>query len=99
MPKLPTRYYRIVVQTAFFALWVALVLVTKRPMDSWLAKHVPVSFFLRIDPLVTTVVCGGMRVGVSILFLGFVTLAITIVMGRVFCGWVCPLGSIFDVYG
>ena len=99
MPKLPTRYYRIVVQAAFFALWVALVLVTKRPMDSWLAKHVPVSFFLRIDPLVTTVVCGGMRVGVSILFLGFVTLAITIVMGRVFCGWVCPLGSIFDAYG
>lgn len=76
-----------------------MIYVTHHPMNSWLAKNVPVSLFLRIDPLVTTVVCGGMRIGISILMLGFVTLVVSMVLGRVFCGWVCPLGAIFDAYG
>ena len=95
----PTRRLRILVQAMVFALWVALIVATSHPVDSWLARHVPVSLFLRADPLVTTVVCGGMRVAVTITLLGFVTLAITVVLGRVFCGWLCPLGTIFDAWG
>ncbi len=94
-----TRQVRIASQTLTFGLWVALILVTKHPIENALTRNIPVSLFLRMDPLVTTVVSGGMRMLISITMLGFVTLAISLVMGRVFCGWVCPLGTVFDFVG
>ncbi|MCB9253578.1 MAG: 4Fe-4S binding protein [Bdellovibrionaceae bacterium] len=96
--SVPTRRIRILVQAGVFALWVALIYVTRHPLDSWLANHIPVNFLLRLDPLVMTVVCGGMRMAVTITLLAAVTFVVSVLLGRVFCGWICPLGSLFDAY-
>ena len=82
-----------------FSLWVGLILATHHPMESWIAQNIPVSLFLRIDPLVMTAVCGSMLIGVTLVLLGGLTLGVSLLLGRVFCGWICPLGTVFDAYG
>lgn len=99
MGHVPTRHYRIAVQWFAFLMWGALIVSTHYPLDNWIARHIPVSLFLRMDPLVMTVINGGLRMGVTITLLAAFTMLFSIVLGRVFCGWICPLGAIFDGYG
>ena len=56
----------------------------------------PYDLFLRVDPLVwLTVSTAAREVAVHVFFaLGLVV--VTALLGRVFCGWVCPLGSAQD---
>lgn len=57
----------------------------------------PVNIFLRADPLVflTTLDDSKTRIILAIPSLIFVIL--TLFLGRFFCWWVCPLGTIFDL--
>lgn len=86
---------RIIVQTTMLALFVTLVALTAfahlehRPaLRHWLGK------FLEIDPLIavasalaTHTVYGGLR-------WALVLLIPTLFLGRFFCGWICPLGTL-----
>jgi len=58
----------------------------------------PTSIFLEADPLVsisTALATGHMyHIGGTGLFLGIGLLLLTILLGRVFCGWVCPFGTV-----
>ncbi len=57
----------------------------------------PVEFFFQIDPLVlidTWIAGGVIETG---LLLGLVTLGITMLLGRFFCGWICPMGAIHNL--
>ena len=55
-------------------------------------KSLPVSLFLELDPLLAL----GSLLSSGVLFKGMalclIVVAITLIFGRVFCSWICPLG-------
>ncbi|MFA5183222.1 MAG: 4Fe-4S binding protein [Syntrophales bacterium] len=59
----------------------------------------PVKIFLDADPLVwlTTIIASRTFYGVFILAL--TVIIATIILGRVFCGWICPLGTLHHLAG
>ena len=86
------RRLRRVVQALFFSAWLVLLFVG-------LQRRVAFPFadlFFRFDPLmaVSTMLAG--QVWVGRVALALVTLALTVVLGRVWCGWICPLGTLLE---
>lgn len=52
--------------------------------------------FFRFDPLSGLTAMVAARVWIPRLGLGLVTIGLTLVLGRVWCGWICPMGTILD---
>jgi polyferredoxin/formate hydrogenlyase subunit 6/NADH:ubiquinone oxidoreductase subunit I len=91
---------RIVVQTvsfAFFALLLALtsyVELERRPaLRHWVSK------FLEIDPLISIGTALCVRRVYDGLIWSLVVLIPTFFLGRFFCGWICPYGSLHQFVG
>jgi len=89
------RRWRIVSQTAFFLLFLFLLMRTQYSGSDSL--RTPVKTLLEIDPLhlLTTLLATGAVAG--LMWLALITLALTFVFGRFFCGWVCPLGVLVQL--
>ena len=95
-----TRWFRRFCQVLFFLLFIWLLLSTfyhgiigdvEKATDT-LSR--PVSVFLQIDPLaaVTSLLAAGTlyeNLGWSL-----IVIVLTIFLGRVFCGWACPMGTL-----
>ena len=86
------RRVRRAVQLVFLAAFFALV-VLARPRPEADPSPLLKSFFL-VDPLILVVTWLAAHAVPLALLLSLAVVAVTIVMGRVFCGWVCPLGTI-----
>jgi len=82
-------------QIFFLGLFIVLFLGTTLVGEN---DHGPLArFFLQIDPLVllsTFISSGTILPG---MLLSLIVVAITLLLGRVFCGWICPLGTTFNV--
>ena len=104
-------WLRRLTQTLFLGFFLFLLIVSRLPQDIYLNYSLafsteqelrleqPVTFFFQLDPLVglTSLFSGhtlikGFWWGASILIL-------TILLGRVFCSFLCPLGTIHHVVG
>ncbi len=87
---------RRVVQTFFLILFFYLVVQTTfHPINQtggW------VTFFFELDPLILLASWIGTHKIISSLLLSLVTLAVTLVIGRWFCGWVCPFGALHHFF-
>jgi len=85
---------RIVSQTVFFSLFVFLVWVT------WFSRMggYPVSLFLELDPLVGIATALSTHTVYRGLWMGLFILIPALVLGRFFCNWMCPYGTLHQFF-
>jgi MauM/NapG family ferredoxin protein len=88
---------RRLVQLAALALFVALFLAA-RESRGWAADWAAKLFFL-LDPLLLAATFLAAHAVPLLLLVSLATLVATVLLGRVFCGWFCPLGTIHDAAG
>ena len=83
---------RIATQAVFLLLFLWLFLQTEAKGANELGY--PVKIFLDADPLIfiTTILAG--RDWYKTLYLAILVIIATVFLGRVFCGWICPLGTL-----
>jgi polyferredoxin len=65
----------------------------------WQLRGWPVNWMLELDPLAGIATLLSTRTLYDGLLWGLATVALTIVLGRVFCGWVCPFGAMHQFLG
>lgn len=79
-------------QILFLLLFIVLFFQARFPYETGL----PSDLFLRASPLIalTTILAG--RAFIATALIALIILLLTIPLGRFFCGWICPLGTVID---
>ena len=86
------RRARVTIQILAFAFYISLIFaVVQRRVAPPLAD-----IFFRFDPLSGLGAMLAHRAWIPNLALGLITVGITLIIGRVWCGWICPLGSLLE---
>ncbi len=83
------------IQALSLTLFVFLLWQTAFPL---VESFVPVDIFLRLDPLVVLLVPMAAKQWIPSLLVGMCVLLLTAVVGRLFCGYVCPMGITLDMF-
>lgn len=60
---------------------------------------VPVNLFSRLNPLQAVAAMIGGREIILLYLPALLTVVATLLYGRVWCGWICPLGAILELFG
>ncbi len=86
-------------QVFFFLLFLWFCIVTTLGEEWWQLRGWPVGWLIQLDPLVglgTLLATGTLYAG---LLWGIFTVVLTILLGRFFCGWICPFGALHQAVG
>ena len=90
---------RRICQIFFFILFFWFCLATTLGEQWWQLRGWPVNWILQLDPLVGLGTLLTTRTIYAGLVWGLATVVLTIVLGRFFCGWLCPFGSLHQFVG
>ena len=90
--SLAWRRARIAVQTAAFITFVYLLVGLVNNSSLILPHHL---FFI-LDPLAGITAMVGGREFIPVMAFGLITLVLAVFLGRAWCGWLCPMGTILD---
>lgn len=60
-------------------------------------RWLPGNLFSRLDPLVGLAAVLSSRAWIAFWAAALVTVVATVLLGRVWCGWICPVGTLLDV--
>jgi polyferredoxin len=98
------RKLRLTSQILFFALFLFLLLETEfrgsfKAVQGDIRLPYPVGIFLEADPLAAVANALSVRALYRGLLWSLVILIPTFFLGRFFCGWICPLGSMNHFFG
>jgi polyferredoxin len=91
------RRFRIASQGFFLLLFIFLFLQTESKGVDELGY--PVRLFLDFDPLILVTTLLSAHGAAVAFYLSLIMIAITVIFGRVFCGWACPLGTLHNMVG
>jgi len=98
-PKAPRapRLLRIIAQAFFLLLFLFLFIQT----ESKGADNIgyPAKFFLDFNPLLALAAFLSGHALLKGMLLSLITAAVSVIFGRVFCGWVCPFGTLHNIVG
>ncbi|NPV84484.1 MAG: 4Fe-4S binding protein [Anaerolineae bacterium] len=93
----PFRYWifaRKVIQYTALAGFITLLVVTRANRGGAIASHIP----MHIDPLVMLAQFLSNRIFLLGSTLAIVIILLTLLLGRAWCGWLCPLGTLLDLF-
>jgi MauM/NapG family ferredoxin protein len=88
---------RRVTQGLFLLLFLFLFIQTESKGNDELGY--PVRLFLDFDPLILVTTLLSAHAAAKAFALSVITIIVTLIFGRVFCGWVCPLGTLNNLVG
>ncbi len=90
---------RRICQIFFFCVFIWFCMVTTLGDQWWQLRGWPVNWIIDLDPLVGLATLLSTRTLYAGLLWGLATVVLTIILGRFFCGWVCPFGAIHQFVG
>ena len=92
-------HVRRISQAFFFSLFVWFCIVSTVGDKFWQLRGWPINLFLWLDPLSAIGTALTTHTLYRPLLWALVTIVLTIIFGRFFCGWVCPFGALHNFVG